>query len=475
MFFIRTIRYRTQKHPASPERKQGVLLSCMLIVTVKQVHSDAGFCARLFVQGGDMPFHRPLGQEQAVGDLLGAAVRRNHLGKYIPFPFGQPVFCDERLPALFVRLLGSRRLLGLHDGVHAGGIHGHSNADRHEQHQGDDNGGQAVASGQQRHRSVGDQGGAHVIHGAAHARPQRRQAHMPGKLHKARCKEDNEKARGQVKDHQSDQERSAQVQYHNGQNRHHHHAVHNKPHILPLADIEDKACGEAAECQQQAGPLPDIRPARMTESHGIVQCAEHAGHQHYQQRQHNARRPFFPGEGNVFRRFRRGARSLRHFDAALAGLSRSDDQQAQSRQEYRKKRRLRNLQVDKVVVCILEQNSQSVGDPRQPCQCIVAVYGDGSQIVDGAAENAQQQKQHHPCCHSRRIGDMLLDNEGTDNRTQRQDKGQRAFIAPPAPAFHGRIQEKADGAGAQRIVLGNDSSPFRHRQRNHIDKQIFRP
>ena len=54
--------------------------------------------------------------------------------------------------------LGSRRLLGLHDGVHAGGIHGHSNADRHEQHQGDDNGGQAVASGQQRHRSVGDQG-----------------------------------------------------------------------------------------------------------------------------------------------------------------------------------------------------------------------------------------------------------------------------------------------------------------------------
>ena len=32
----------------------------------------------------------PLGQEQAVGDLLGAAVRRNHLGKYIPFPFGQP-------------------------------------------------------------------------------------------------------------------------------------------------------------------------------------------------------------------------------------------------------------------------------------------------------------------------------------------------------------------------------------------------
>lgn len=65
----------------------------------------------------DMPFHRPLGQEQAVGDLLGAAVRRNHLGKYIPFPFGQPVFCDERLPALFVRLLGSRRLLGLHDGV----------------------------------------------------------------------------------------------------------------------------------------------------------------------------------------------------------------------------------------------------------------------------------------------------------------------------------------------------------------------
>ena len=91
MFFIRTIRYRTQKHPASPERKQGVLLSCMLIVTVKQVHSDAGFCACLFVQGGDMPFHRPLGQEQAVGDLLGAAVRRNHLGEHIPFPFGQPV------------------------------------------------------------------------------------------------------------------------------------------------------------------------------------------------------------------------------------------------------------------------------------------------------------------------------------------------------------------------------------------------
>ena len=136
---------------------------------------------------------------------------------------------------------------------------------------------------------------------------------------------------------------------------------------------------------------------------------------------------FFPGEGNVFRRFRRGARSLRHFDAALGGLSRSDDQQAQSRQEYRKKRRLRNLQVDKVVVCILEQNSQGVGDPRQPCQCIVAVYGDGSQIVDGAAENAQQQEEHHPCRHGRRIGDMLLDNEGTDNRTQRQDKGQRAL------------------------------------------------
>ena len=131
----------------------------------------------------------------------------------------------------------------------------------------------------------GDQGGAHVIHGAAHARPQRRQAHMPGKLHKARCEKDNEKTRGQVKDHQSNQERSAQVQYHNGQNRHHHHAVHNKPHILPLSDIEDKACGEAAECQQQAGPLPDIRPARMAEGHGIVQCAEHAGHQHYQQRQ----------------------------------------------------------------------------------------------------------------------------------------------------------------------------------------------
>ena len=129
----------------------------------------------------------------------------------------------------------------------------------------------------------------------------------------------------------------------------------------------------------------------------------------------------------------------------------------------------------RLCVCILEQNSQGVGDPRQPCQCIVAVYGDGSQIVDGAAENAQQQEEHHPCRHGRRIGDMLLDNEGTDNRTQRQDKGQRAFIAPPAPAFHGRIQEKADGAGAQRIVLGNDSSPFRHRQRNHIDKQIFRP
>ena len=47
---------------------------------------------------------------------------------------------------------------------------------------------------------------------------------------------------------------------------------------------------------------------------------------------------------------------------------------------------------------------------------------------------------------------------------QRQDKGQRAFIAPSNPAFHGRIQEKADGAGAQRIVLGNDGFPFRHRQ-----------
>ena len=69
---------------------------------------------------------------------------------------------------------------------------------------------------------------------------------------------------------------------------------------------------------------------------------------------------------------------------------------------------------------------------------------------------------------------MLLDNEGTDNRTQRQDKGQRAFIAPSNPAFHGRIQEKADGAGAQRIVLGNDGFPFRHRQGDHIDKQIFR-
>ena len=63
----------------------------MLIVAVKQVHSDAGFCACLFVQGGDMPFHRPLGQEQAVGYLLGAAVRGNHLGEHIPFPFGQPV------------------------------------------------------------------------------------------------------------------------------------------------------------------------------------------------------------------------------------------------------------------------------------------------------------------------------------------------------------------------------------------------
>ena len=37
-------------------------------------------------RGGDMPFHRPLGQEQAVGDLLGAAVRGNHLGKIHPIP-----------------------------------------------------------------------------------------------------------------------------------------------------------------------------------------------------------------------------------------------------------------------------------------------------------------------------------------------------------------------------------------------------
>ena len=117
------------------------------------------------------------------------------------------------------------------------------------------------------------------------------------------------------------------------------------PHILPLSDIEDKACGEAAERQQQAGPLPDIRPARMAEGHGVVQCAEHTCHQHYQQRQHNARRPFF---------FRVREMSVSDFEAkaavsvismaALAGLSRSDDQQAQSRQKYRKKRRLRNLQ-----------------------------------------------------------------------------------------------------------------------------------
>ena len=64
----------------------------MLIVAVKQVHSDAGFCACLFVQGGDMPFHRPLGQEQAVGYLLGAAVRGNHLGEHIHSRSVSPYF-----------------------------------------------------------------------------------------------------------------------------------------------------------------------------------------------------------------------------------------------------------------------------------------------------------------------------------------------------------------------------------------------
>ena len=49
----------------------------------------------------------------------------------------------------------------------------------------------------------------------------------------------------------------------------------------------------------QVETVTDIRPARMAEGHGVVQCAEHTCHQHYQQRQHNARRPFFPGEGNV--------------------------------------------------------------------------------------------------------------------------------------------------------------------------------
>ena len=41
----------------SPERKQGIASFYMLIVAVEQVHGDTGFCARLFIEGGYMPFH----------------------------------------------------------------------------------------------------------------------------------------------------------------------------------------------------------------------------------------------------------------------------------------------------------------------------------------------------------------------------------------------------------------------------------
>ena len=115
---------------------------------------------------------------------------------------------------------------------------------------------------------------------------------MFGQRQKRGRKEHDEKSGGQIKDDQSDQERTAKLQDCDAECRKHHNTVHDEIHETAVMAVEQKSGGKSAAGEQDARPLPDIhRPVRMTERNGVVQRAENAGHEDDEQNQKNQLRP----------------------------------------------------------------------------------------------------------------------------------------------------------------------------------------
>lgn len=97
-----------------------------------------------------------------------------------------------------------------------------------------------------------------------------------------------QKSGGQVKDDQSDQERTAKLQDCDAERGKHHNAVHDEIHETPVMEVKQKPGSKSAAGEQDTRPLTDIHgPVRMSQCNGVVQCTENTGHKNDEKDQQN--------------------------------------------------------------------------------------------------------------------------------------------------------------------------------------------
>ena len=123
---------------------------------------------------------------------------------------------------------------------------------------------------------------------ARHSCPEARAAGVLGQCQKRGRKEYDEKSGGQVKDGQSDQERTAKLQDCDAERGKHHNAVHDEIHETSVMEVKQKSGSKPAAGEQDAGPLTDIHGSVcVSQCNGVVQRTENTGHKNDEKDQQN--------------------------------------------------------------------------------------------------------------------------------------------------------------------------------------------